>query len=124
MSQDQNLANVDQAFATVYQRMVQPTFFAKLAGYGIAPNTPEDAEALLAIGHNLFAREQHEQQKQAQASGSFFAKVAQELTGEPVGQAYSDPTWLKLATEQLMGDDEIVGAFRTLEDAAAAAVSQ
>lgn len=118
MSTETKRPEPDAAFNTLYDRVVVPVFFAKLASYGIQPQTREDAGHLLDIGHTLMQQDQLAKQAQADARGSFFAKAAGELrslvSGQPaVAQAAADQ-WHKEAAAGLAQDPEVVAAAESM----------
>ena len=118
--------DANQAHDNVFHQVTVPAFFTKMAQYGIQPQSWDDAQALLDIGHNLMQRERIEQVKAARASGNFYQKLANELTGRaaPDGFAEPDPRYVSQLVAGFMGDPTLVKSAVVMQDAALAAMQR
>lgn len=118
--------DVNQAHGNIFDQVTVPALFAKLASYGIQPQTMQDAQALLDIGHNLMQRERIESVKAARTSGNFYQKLANELTGRttPDGFVEPDPRYVAQVVSGYMNDPALVKSALVMQDAALAAMQR
>jgi len=101
-----------QAAAETYERVYAPAFFHKLAQAGVVPASKREADALLRIGHDLYALDARDRAEKAASAGGLYEKAAAFLDGV-VGEAPpagGDDLMAKRAAEILFADPEVAAA--------------
>lgn len=117
MSATATVTTPQEAHALLTERILVPVFLEKLAAdFGIAPQSEQDLEKLLAIGSRLMAAHEHEQVKQAGVQASFLDQALANLDGEMKKAGYVGSTneeqLIKNASANLAADPEIAAAIR------------
>lgn len=112
---------IAQADQTVYDRIVVPAFFAKLAEHGIRPRNADEAARYLKLGDGLEALRQEAMAKDAAAGDNFLdaaiADVNYLLERGPASKQASQS--VQRAAEILGKDPQISAAVTTLLESAA-----
>ena len=101
------------ARGVLMQEVFAPVFFQKLAGYGIAPETEEEARTYLSIGQKLLAADGQEQVKKASTRLDFLKQAETDLDREmarrygTAAPAPAEEEYVKQASE-LLGDHPLI----------------
>lgn len=121
---DSAAPNGEAAFNTLYDNVVVPVFFQKLANDGLRPANRDEAAQLLKIGRQLLAAEQIEHTKQAAASGSLLSYAAahldQVLGVEPAVTSAREENFCKQAALAFAAQADVLQAASVLNQINAA----
>lgn len=79
-----------EAEALLVRQVFAPVYFDKLAQYGLAPQTEEEAVHCLRMGQTLLAADGHEQAKQANTRVDFLKQAEADL-GREFERRYGAP---------------------------------
>jgi len=118
------------AYNIVSDKVFNTVFFNKLASYGYAPRTPQEAASLLELHQKLETVNNDPAVKAAEAAGNPYAVASKGLDSylaskgldggiKQASVAQRDQELLQF-TDQLMNDPDVYGAALTLKAAQAA----
>lgn len=120
------LPDAQTAYNNVFDGVYARVFFTKCATAGYSPQTPEEAEHMLAVAGNLRQVEQSNRTKQASAGGPFAAMRA-DLDRAMTGNGYvveDNDAAVKQAADALLQDPTIYNSILALKANEAAAIEQ
>ena len=115
----------EQAYNTIVSELAGPYFFEKLAAYGVAPHSEQEAADMWSAAQKLHVLYTAEQEKAAAASASGLAAVNQELDDVLAAAGYGvveKSSAFNGAADVVANQPEIANAILTLQAAAAAAM--
>lgn len=121
------LMNHDEAEMRLQAAIDHPVFFQKLASFGIAPQTQEEAATMIELGSGLLVAHQQQETKQASGLSSLLAKakqnIDQTLGVSKQASAFDDRQVNRIADE-LVNNADIYNSIVSLKAAEADYVRQ
>lgn len=109
--------NAEQAYDRIMDQVYRPVFFNKLASYGVVPGNTKEAEQLLYLGAQMFARHREKLAAEADARGTFLDFAVARLDGSTQASGGFTDAQVKQASAAILGDGATLAAALTLVQA-------
>lgn len=111
--------NQDEAYNFLFQNVLAPAFFEKLAEHGIQPTTEAEADLMLEIGEKLNFAKQQETVKSAGDNTEFLRGVSTKLDDVMQARGYNVPTGYTKQAAALAANPQISQAAAAYQAAIA-----